>query len=145
MSILRLSEPNPGDILTRGPVIQAGICEPIAPQIQSGSTNIQVTPCTALLDTGAGGNMINPSLAASLGLPIHSYTTFSSASANNVPAKVYVLALSFPPPLNVSYDFVQFAEAPFDFPNHALLLGRSILAKWHITFDMGEGKYTICI
>jgi len=137
------SEPKPGRIRHRGPVIFVGISKPIGPQMQNGTVEFEALRCTALLDTGAAGCMINPGLAAKLDLPFHSLDTFSSASEENVPTKVYVAALSFPPPLNVGYDFVQIAEAPRDLSNHDMIIGRSIIENWHIVFDIGQGRYSI--
>lgn len=100
--------------------------------------------CSALIDTGARSSMISPDLAKKLDLPVHSFTTFSSASEEDVRTKVYVVALWIPPPLKTAYNFVPVAEAPREFPNHQIILGREILMNWHITFDLSQGKYTIC-
>lgn len=139
-----LSETEAGKIRLRGPVIEAGISIPIAPQIEGGGDQeIKFRLCSALLDTGAAGCMINPTVAAELDLPVHSFGSFCSVSEDAVPAKMYVCALSFPPPLRSLYDFVPFLEAPRDMPNHDLIIGRDILAHWHIVFDIGVGRYSI--
>ncbi len=136
-------EKEKGKIRHRGPVIGAGIGPPIGPQLKSGATEIEVRMCAALLDTGAGSCVINPSLAEALKLPVHAYGNISSASHSNVPAKIYIAALTFPPPLNSSHDFVQFLEAPRDIENHDIIIGRDILAHWHIVFDLDQGRYSI--
>ena len=97
----------------------------------------------ALLDTGAGGCMINPTLAQKLGLPVHAFGKFSSASHSDVPAKIYIGALSFPPPINNIYDSVPFMEAPRDLEHHDIVIGRNVLALWHVVLDFGEGRYSI--
>jgi predicted aspartyl protease len=144
MGILRCQETQPGLILHRGPVIQVGISKPIAPQIKEGATEVQFEMYGALLDTGAGMNMISSELVKKLDPPFHSFTEFSSASHEKIRTKVYVIALCVPPPLMVTYDFVLVAESPLEFKHHQLIIGRPILKRWHITFDMGSGRYTIC-
>ena len=132
-----------GNILNRGPIIQTGIGAPVGPQIESGANNVEFQMVSALLDTGARGYMINPKLAQFLKLPIHGFGKFSSASESDVVAKICIAALSFPPPLHMTYDFVRFLEAPHNMAKHDLIIGRDIIARWHIVFDIDQGRYSI--
>ncbi|MCH8838530.1 MAG: retropepsin-like domain-containing protein [Candidatus Marinimicrobia bacterium] len=130
----------PEIILQRGPVIPVGIGNPV--EITGDQIEMKGELCNALVDTGAHSGMINPSLAKRLNLPVHGFTKFSSASHDDVDAKVYVVSLFFPPPLATVYT-VQLSEAPRDFTNHHLIIGRDIISKWHITFDLNQGRYSI--
>lgn len=130
----------PDVIVGRGPVIRLSIGPPLT--ASEGEIHFDGELCTALVDTGARSGMINPSLANKLDLPVHGFTKFSSASEDDVEAKVYVVSLFFPPPLSAVYT-VQLAEAPRDFTSHQLILGRDILATWHMTFDLSVGRYSI--
>lgn len=127
-------------ILQRGPVIQVGVGMPV--DLTEGTIDMKGELCGALVDTGAHSGMINPSLAQKLNLPIHGFTKFSSASHDDIDAKVYVVSLFLPPPLGAIYT-VQLAEAPRDFMSHQLIIGRDIISAWHLTIDLGEGRYTI--
>ena len=137
------AQPEPGAILHRGPIIQAGVGKPVSPQLESGVEKIEMHGCRALIDTGAGVCLINPGLAAQLDLPVHSMASYTTASGDDIPANVYVGALSFPPPLSVGYDFVQLMEGQRDLENHDIIIGRSILKNWHIVFDFAVGRYSI--
>ncbi|MCK4577618.1 MAG: aspartyl protease family protein [Candidatus Marinimicrobia bacterium] len=121
--------------------MKVAIGPPIDPE--KGQMKLEGQLCNALVDTGARGGMINPSLAQRLVLPVHGFTQFSSASEDDVDAKVYVVTLFFPPPLAAAYPAVQLAEAPRDFTSHDLIIGRDIISTWHMTFDLSVGRYSI--
>lgn len=142
-------------ILARGPVIPVVIGSPFAqPQPQEAVQKPQeaikipddLHQTGALLDTGASNCCINPSLANRLNLPIVGYANSFDASMNQMRSKVRSASIGFilkGTAINM-IPAIEISELPKDIPNHNLIIGRSLMAKFRaMYFCFKTGEYMI--
>lgn len=135
---------DPSLIVFRGPVIKVTISRPIDPTIaQKGEISPPTGPTVgALVDTGASTCMINPSLVKELELKTLGFRKISSASQQQANCRQFAVSLLIPE-LNQILTPVPVIEAPHEMPLHKFIIGRDVMVTWHMTFDLGAGRYTI--
>jgi len=135
-------------ILARGPVIPIVLGSPFAqPQPQEAvKVPEDLHQTGALLDTGASNCCINPSLAARLNLPIVGFSNSFDASMNQIRSKVRSASIGFilkGAVINM-IPAIEISELPKDIPNHSLIIGRSLMARFRaMYFCFKTGEYMI--
>lgn len=143
MGILRAGN-HPHLIMFRGPVLTVGVTKPVSDPAEVASVQPTVIQVPALLDTGAGRCVINPSLAAELGLETTGFGSMGSASHASVECRQYAVSIWLPPPIGHVFMLVPVLEAPRELEPFRMIVGRDIMAALRITFDFGVGQFTIC-
>ncbi len=139
---------SPRVIINRGPVIQIVIGLPVtAPQPQESTTiSTEVHQTNGLLDTGASGCCINPSLANRLNLPTAGYTDSVDASNNITRCRIRNASLGFllsGRTINI-IPAIGLTELPQDLPNHNVIIGRNLMATFKVIyFSFSTGEYMI--
>jgi predicted aspartyl protease len=102
----------------------------------------QPIPCKALVDTGASGLAIDKTIAQKLGLKRNSITENLTANGSRL-APVYLVSLNFPATNLKSYDMLRATEVDLSKQPFQCLIGREIMANWHLHYNGQTGQVSI--
>ncbi|MEM3526666.1 MAG: retropepsin-like aspartic protease [Candidatus Jordarchaeaceae archaeon] len=98
--------------------------------------------CKALVDTGASGLAIDKSIAVALGLKRQSIATNFTANGAKL-SPVYLVSLNFPGTNLRSYDALRATEVNLANQPFRCLIGREIMANWHMHYNGQTGQVSI--
>ena len=127
-------------LLTTGPFIQVTISQPkeIAEKLIKEKKTVPIISVKALIDTGAFGTVISPSVAEKLNLIQTGFQKVSSVQDEQV-RPAYFACIRFP---WGSGKEVPVVSCPLK--QYECLIGRDILQHWYMTYNGTEGNIVIC-
>lgn len=117
------------NLRTEGPLCQVriGVSDPVAEELQKENKPVpNPVEVTAIIDTGASGTVINPSIVENLGLVVRGTIDISTPSTKTHPCNLYDISLLFPNRVRIS--LIPVIEAPLEGQNIQCLIGRDVLA-----------------
>lgn len=124
----------------RGPILNITITQPPAVAqklIKEGKQPLAIN-VQGLIDTGAAGSVISPSVAHKLGL-IQTGTRKVTSVQDEQDRPVYFAAYVFP-----WGAALQVSVAACPIKGVECLIGRDVLRFWHFTYNGRDGSITIC-
>ncbi len=127
-------------LANRGPIIIVEITHPMA-VVAKMNAEKKVPPSVrvnALIDTGAGGCIISPKVAADLQLIRTGVANITSVQ-DEQQRPAYFAQIMFHWGKKIE---VQVAECPIK--GFDCIIGRNVLMHWHFTYNGSTGQITIC-
>jgi len=100
------------------------------------------SPFSAMVDTGASGLALDNSIIQALNLTRRGLVRVHTASGSRL-ANLYVVSLSFPATELRSYDVVRATEVDLSAQPFKCLIGREIMANWHVHYNGQTGAISI--
>ena len=127
-----------------GPIIEVtiGPSQLLVQQLQQAGQPIPPSiSTTGLVDTGATGTVIIPSIPGRLGLsPVGIVPTITSTTTTAVPSSRFQISLILP---NLNIPILVVTEAVRDFPGFDCLIGRDVLNRGRLLYDGTGGTFTL--
>jgi predicted aspartyl protease len=133
--------PSPAILSRIGPFIEpVTITHPRVAQeyLEEQGRSVPTVSVRALIDTGASFSIVSQQVADELSLAQTGYQNVSSVQDEQL-QPVYYARIIFPWSSGIEIPIVSCPLRRFDF-----LIGRDVLAHWHLTYNGPDGSIVIC-